>query len=157
MQAGVDQTSSAQCELWIQFGMPMWVGDENVGYVWQQVWTAGEASQHAHAEVAEEDLEDPEDDDEDLVLTGSDWRSPRKTTQVRALQAGDADEEEPEASQGPRPKTPKTKAAAEPKQTTLTQPQGVKRSLSLPDRGTAVGCTWRSKMLAAGLKTKKKP
>ena len=35
-------------------------------------------------------------------------------------------------------------------------PQGVKRTLSLPDPGTAVGSTSRSKMLAAGLKKKKK-
>ena len=119
--------------------------------------TAEEASQHPHAEVADEDLEDPEDDDENTVLQGSDGRSPRKLTQVRAFQAADAHEKEPEANQAQKPKMPKTKAAAEPKLTTLTQPQGVKRMLSLPDRGTAVGPTSRSKMLAAGLKYKKKP
>ena len=32
VQAGIDQTRLAQCELWIQFRMPMWVEDENVGY-----------------------------------------------------------------------------------------------------------------------------
>ena len=37
------------------------------------------------------------------------------------------------------------------------QPQGVKRTLSLPDPGTAVGSAAQSKMLAAGLKKKKKP
>ena len=157
VQAGVDQTRLAQCELWIQFGMPMWVEDENVGYARLEVSTAKEASQHAHAEVADENLEDPGDDDEDPVLTGSDRQSPRKSTQIRALRAGDADEEEPEASQAPKPKKPKTKAAAEPKQTTLTQPHGVKRTLSLPDPGTAVGSTPRSKMLAPGLKKKKNP
>ena len=50
---------------------------------------------------------------------------------------------------------PNNKAAAEPK--TLTQPQGVKRTLSLPDPGTAVGSPSESKMLAAGLKQKEKP
>ena len=122
VQARVDQTRLAQCELWIQFGMPMWVEDENVGYARLEVSAAEEASQHAHAEIADEDLEDPEDDDEDPVLPRSDRRSPRKSTQVRAFQAADADEEEPEASQAPKPKKPKTKAAAEPKQMTLTQP-----------------------------------
>ena len=157
VQAGVDQTSLAQCELWIQFGLPMWVEYENVGYARLEVWTEEEASQCAHAEVADEDLGDPEDDDEDPVLTGFDQRSPRKSTQVRAFQAGDADEEEPEASQAPKPKRLKTKAAAETKQTTLTQPQVVKRTLSLPDPGTAVGSTSRNKMLAAALNKKKKP
>ena len=60
VQAGVDQTRFAQCELWIQFGMPMWVEDKNVGYARLELSTAEEASQHAHAEVADEDLEDPE-------------------------------------------------------------------------------------------------
>ena len=119
--------------------------------------TAEEPSQHAHAEVADQDLEDLGDDDDDPPLTGCDRRSPRKSTQFRAFQAGDADDDEPEASQAPKPKKPKTKAAAELKQTTLTQPQAVKRTLSLPDPGTAVGSTSRSKMLAAGLKKKKKP
>ena len=117
-----------------------------------EVSTADEASQHAHAEVADEDLEDPEEEDDDPLLTGFDRRYPRKSTQVRAFQAGDADDEEPEASQAPKPKKPMTKAAAEPKQKTLTQPQGVKTMLSSPDPGTAVGSTSRSKMLAAGLK-----
>ena len=75
----------------------------------------------------------------------------------RRFQAGEADEDEPRASQAPKPKKPKTQGAAEPKQTTLTQPQGVKRTLSLPDPGTAVDSTSRSKMLAGGLKKKKKP
>ena len=57
----------------------------------------------------------------------------------------------------PKPKIPKTQAAAEPKQRTLTQPQGVERTLSLPDLGTAVGSAARSKMLTAGLKKKKRP
>ena len=82
-------------------------------------------------------------------MTGSHWRSPRKSTHVRALQAGNADEDEPEASQAPKPKKLKTKVAAEPKQRNLTQPQGVKRTLNPPDSGTAVGSTPRSKMLAA--------
>ena len=90
-------------------------------------------------------------------LTGSDRPSPQKSTQGRAFQAGDADDNEPRASQVPKPKKPKTQAAAEPKQTTRTQPQGVTRTLSLPDPGTAVGSTSRSKMLAAGWKKKKKP
>ena len=134
VQVGVDQTRLAQCQLWIQFRMPMWVEDENVGYARLQVSTAEEASQEAHAEVADEDLEDPEVDDEDP----STRRSPRNSRQFRAFQAGDADEEEPESSQAPKPRQTKTKAAAEPKQTTLTQPQDVKRALSLPDPGTAV-------------------
>ena len=157
VQAGVDQTRLAQCELWIQFGLPMWVEDENVGYARLEMSTAEEASQDAHAGVADEDLEDLEDVDEDPVLPRSDRLCPRKSTRVWAFQAGDADEEEPEASQAPKPKKPKTKAAAEPKLATLTQPHSVKRTLSLPDPGTAVGSTSRSKMLAAGLKKKKKP
>ena len=155
VQAGIDQTRLAHCELWIQFGMPMWVEDVNVGYARLEVSTAEEPSQHTHEEVADEDLDDLGDDDDDPPLTGSDRRSPR--TQVRAFQAGDADDDEPEATQAPKPKKPKTKAAAELRQTTLTQPQGVKRTPSLPDPGTAVGSTSRSKMLAAGLKKKKKP
>ena len=63
----------------------------------------------------------------------------------------------PGASHAPKPKKPKTQAAAEAKQRTLTQPQGVNRAPSLPDPQTAVGSTSRSKMLAAGLKKKKKP
>ena len=157
VQAGIDQTRLAQCELWIQFGMPMWVENENVGYARLEVSTAEEPSQHAHEEVADEELEDLGDDDDEPPLTGSDRRSPRKSTQVRAFQAGDADDDEPEASHASKPKKPKTQAAAEPKQTTLTQPQRVKRTLSLPDPGTAVGSTSTTKMLAAGLKKKKKP
>ena len=64
VQAGIDQTRLAQCELWIQFGMPMWVEDEHVGYARLEVSVAEEPSQHAHAEVGDEDLEDPEDDDD---------------------------------------------------------------------------------------------
>ena len=157
VQAGIDQTRLAQCELWIQFGMPIWVEDEHVGYARLEVSTAEEPSQHAHEEVADEDLEELGDDDDEPPLTRCDRRSPRKSTQVRAFQAGDADDDEPRASHAPKPKKPKTKAAAEPMQTTLTQPQGVKRTLSLPDPGTARGSTSRSKMLAAGLKKKKKP
>ena len=118
VQAGVDQTRLAQCGLWIGFVMPMWVEDENVGYARLDVSTAEEASQHANAQVADKDLEDLEDDDEDLVLTGSDRQFPRKSTQVRPFQAGDVDAEELEANQAPKPETLKTKAAAEPKQTT---------------------------------------
>ena len=102
-------------------------------------------------------MDEPGDDDDEPLLTGSDQRSPRKSTQVRAFQAGEADEDELRGSQALKPKKPKTQAAAEPKQTTLTQPQGVKRALSLPDPGTAVGSAARSKMLAVGLKKKKKP
>ena len=151
VQAGIDGTRLAQCEPWIQCGMPMWVEDEHVGYAHLEVSVAEEPNQHTHAEVADEDLEDPGDDDNEPLLTGSDRRTPRKSTQVRAFQAGDADEDEARATQAPKPKKPKPQAAAEPTQTTLTQPQGVKRTLSLPDPGTAVGSTSRSKMLAAGL------
>ena len=156
VQAGIDQTRLAQCEFWIQFGMLMWVEDAYVGYTRLEVSTAQEQSQHAHEELAAEDLEDLGDDDDEPVLPRPDRRSPRKSTQVQAFQAGDADEDEPRASQAPKPKKPKTQAAAEPRQTTLTQPQGVKRALSLPHPGTAVGSTARSKMLAAGLKKKRK-
>ena len=127
-----------------------------MGYARLEVSTAEGASQHDHAQVTNEDLEDLEDNDEDPVLTGCHRRSLRKSTQIQALKAADADEEEPEASQAQKLREPKTKATAEPKQTTLTQPQGVKRTLSLPDPGTGVGSTSRSKMLAAGWKKKKK-
>ena len=153
MQARVDETRLAQCELWIRLSMPMWVEDENEGYGHLEVPFEEEASQKARAEVADEDLLDPEDDDENAVLPQHNWRSPRKSTQFRAFPADDADKDEPEASHAPKPK--KTKAAAERKETTLTQPQGVKRTLSLPDPGTAVGSRARSKMLAAGLKKRK--
>ena len=156
VRAGIDQTRLAQYELWIQFGMPMWVEDEHVGYTRLEVSAAEEPSQHAHEEVADKDLEDLGDDEDEPVLPRPDRRSPRKSTQVWAFQAGEADEDEPRASQATKPKKPKSQAAAEPKQTTLTQPQGVKRTLSLPDPGTAVRSTSRSKMLAAGLKKKKK-
>ena len=76
----------------IQFGMPMWVEDEHVGYARLEVSTAEEPSQHAHEKVADEDLEELGDDDDEPPLTGSDRRSPRKSTQVRAFQAGDADD-----------------------------------------------------------------
>ena len=148
VQARIDQTRLAQWEVWIQFGMRMWVEDKHVGYARLEVSAAEEPSQHAHAEVGDEKLEDLWDDDDEPLLTGSDRRSPRKLTQVRAFRAGDADEDEPRASQAPKPKKP---------QTTLTQPQGVQRTLSLPDPETTVGSTSRSKMLAAGLKKKKKP
>ena len=138
VQAGVDQTRLAQCNLWIQFGMPMLVEDENVGYARLEVSATEEPSRHAHEEVADEDLEGLGDDDHDPPLTGFDRRSPQKSTQVRAFQAGDADDDEPEASGARKLKKRKTKAAAGPKRTTLKQPQGVKRTLSLPDPGTAV-------------------
>ena len=154
VQAGGDQTRLPQCKLWIQFRMPMWAEDEIVGYAHVEVSTAEEASQHANAEVLHEDLEDPEDFDDDAVLPRSDRRSPRMSTRVPVFQAGNADEDEPEASQAPKGKKPKSKEAAEPKQTTLMQPQGVKRTLSLLDPETTVG---RSKMFAGQLKNKKKP
>ena len=108
VQAGIDQTRLAQCELWIQFSMQMWVEDEHVGYTRLEVSAAEEPSQHAHAELANEDLEDPGEDDDEPPPTGSDRRSPRKSTQVRAFQAGDAHEDEPRASQVPKPKKLKT-------------------------------------------------
>ena len=37
VQAGIDQTRLAQCNLWVQFGMPMWVEDEHVGYTGLEV------------------------------------------------------------------------------------------------------------------------
>ena len=158
VQAGIDQTRLAQCQLQIQFGMPMWVEDEHVRYTRLEVSAAAEEpSEDAHAEGGDKDVDEPGDDDNEPLLTGSDWQSPRKSMQVPAFQAGEADEELPRASQAQKLKKPKTEAAAEPKQTTLTQPQEVKRTLSLPDPGTAVGSAVRSKMLAAGLKKKKKP
>ena len=69
VQPGIDQTRLAQCELWIRFGMPMWVEDENVGYARLEVSTAEEPSQHAHEEVADEDLEDLGDDDDDPAIS----------------------------------------------------------------------------------------
>ena len=133
MQGGIDQTGLAQCKLRVQFGMPMWVEDEHVGYTCLEVSAAAEEpSQHAHAEGGDQDVDEPGDDDDEPLLTGSNRRSPRKSTQVRAFQAGEADKDEPRASQAPKPKKPKTQTAAEPKQMTLTQPQGVK-TLSLTD------------------------
>ena len=114
VQAGVDQTRLAQCKLWIQFCIPMCGGAENVGYAQLEVSASEEASQKAHAEVGDEDLEDPEDDDDNTLLLQHDQRSPRMSTQVRAFQAVNADEDEPEASQAPKPKKANTKAAAEP-------------------------------------------
>ena len=70
MQAGIDQARLAQCELRIQFDIPMWAGVENVGYARLEVSTAEELRQHAHAEVADEDLGDLADDDDDPPLTG---------------------------------------------------------------------------------------
>ena len=78
VQAGIDQTTLAQRELWIQFGMPMWVEDEHLGYARPEVSTAEEPSQHAHEEVADEDLEELGDDDDERLVKGSDRRSPRK-------------------------------------------------------------------------------
>ena len=137
--------------------MPIWVEDKNVGYAHLEVTTPEKASERAHAEVGDEDLEDQEGDDDDALLLQHAWRSSRDSTQVRAFQACDADENEPESSKPPNPKKPKSKAAAKLKQTTLTQPQGVKRLLSLPDQGTAVRSTARSKILAAGLRRKETP
>ena len=133
--------------------MPVWVANENFGYAGLEVPSAKEGSQKAYGEVADEDLLDPEDDD-DALLPQHNQPSPWKSKQVRAFQAGDADEDKPEASYTLKPKKAKSKAAADPKQTTLTQPQEVKSTLSLPDPGTAVGSAARSKMLAAGFKKK---
>ena len=72
VQAGIDQARLAQCELWIQFGMPMWVEDEHVWYTRLEVSAAEEPSQHAHAEGGEEDVDEPGDDDDEPLLTGSD-------------------------------------------------------------------------------------
>ena len=63
VQPGIDQTRLAQCKLWIQFGMPTWVEDENVAYARLGVSTAEEPNQHADQEVADKDLEDLGDDD----------------------------------------------------------------------------------------------
>ena len=131
--------------------MPMWVEDEHAGYTRLKVSAAEKASQHAHAKGADEDVDDPGDDDNEPLQTGSDQRSPQKCTHLRAFQAGEADEDKPRAGQAPKPKKPKTQAAAEPKQTTLMRPQGVKRTLSLPDPRIAVGSTPRSIKLAAGI------
>ena len=103
VQAGGDHPRLAQCELWIQFGMPMWIEDENVGSAHLEVSHAEEASPKAHAEVADEDLEDPEDDDNDVLLPQHDLRTSRKSTNVQAFQAGDDDEDESQASQAPKP------------------------------------------------------
>ena len=89
------------------------------------------------------------------MLPENDLQSPWKSTQGRAFQAGDADEEELEASHAPKPKKAKTNPPAEAKHKTLTQPQGLKRTLNLPDAGGAVGSAARSQMLAARLKKKK--
>ena len=66
LQTGLNQTRLAQCELWIQNGMPMWVLDENVGYahlsIWKELPSAEEGSQKAHGEFADDDLLDPEED-----------------------------------------------------------------------------------------------
>ena len=73
VQAGMDQTGLAQCELWIQFGMPMWVEEEHVGYTRVEVSEAAEEpGQHAHAEGGDEDLDEPGDDDDEPLLKGSD-------------------------------------------------------------------------------------
>ena len=93
VQAGVNQTRLAQCELWIQFGMPTRFKDEKVWYAHLEASTAEVASQKAHAEVAEEDLQEPENDDYDALLQPHVRRSPRKSTRVRAFQAGEGDED----------------------------------------------------------------
>ena len=68
VQAGVDQTRMAQCELW----MPMWVVDQNAGYAHVESPSAEAASQKSHAEVADEDLLDLKDDDADAQLPKND-------------------------------------------------------------------------------------
>ena len=132
----------------------MRVKDENVAYAHLEVPSAEKATQEAHGEVVYEGLCDREDDN-DAMLPQHDRRSPWKSTQVRAFRAGDADEDEPEASHAPKPKKAKTKWAAEPEQTTLTQLQGVKRTLSLQDPGIAAASAARNKMVGAALKKKK--
>ena len=52
--------------------MPMWVEDEHVWYTRLEVSAAEERSQHAHAEGGEEDVDEPGDDDDEPLLTGSD-------------------------------------------------------------------------------------
>ena len=49
-----------------------------MGYARLEVSAAEEPSQHAHAKVADEDLEDPGDDDHEPLQTGSDRRCPSK-------------------------------------------------------------------------------
>ena len=114
--------------------MPMWVEDKNLGYCHLKVPSGEVASQKAQAEVADDDLLDPKDGDDDAVLPQQDRRSRRKSTQDRAFQAADADDDEPEASHMRQSKEARTSRAAETKQTTLTQHQGVKRTLSLQIR-----------------------
>ena len=72
VHAGIDQTRLAQCELWIHFGMQMWVDDKHVGYTRLEVSAAEEPSQHAHSEGADKDVDDSGDDDNEPLLTGSD-------------------------------------------------------------------------------------
>ena len=69
VQAGINQTRLAQCELWRQFGMLMRVEEEHVGYAHLEVSAKEKLSQHAHAQVADQDLEDPGDDDDEPLLT----------------------------------------------------------------------------------------
>ena len=73
--------------------MPMWVEDEHVGYTRLEVSAAEEPSQHAHTEDRDEDVDEPGDDGDEPLLTGSDRRSSRKSMHVGAFQAGEADED----------------------------------------------------------------
>ena len=68
VQVGIDQTRLEQCELWIQFGIAMWVEDKHVGYTRSEVSAAEEPSQHAHAEGGDEDVDEPGDDDDESLL-----------------------------------------------------------------------------------------
>ena len=47
-----------------------------MGYAHPEVSSAEKASQKAHADVGDEDLEDPKDEDDDAVLPECDRRSP---------------------------------------------------------------------------------
>ena len=81
VQAGIDQTRLAQCELWIQFGMPLWVEDEHLGYTRLEVSAAEESSQHAQAEGGDKDVDEPGDDDDERCsqdLIGNLLGSPRR-------------------------------------------------------------------------------
>ena len=122
VQARVNETRLAQCELWIQYGMPMWVEDEKDWYADLEVPSVEEASQKALGEVADEELLDPKDYD-DTLLPQHDRRSPPKLAQVRAFHAGYADEDKPEASHVLKPKKATSKVEAQQEQTTLTHPR----------------------------------
>ena len=155
VQAGVYQTGLAQCELWIQFGMPLWVEDESMP-IWKcqlqrkQANRPMQKSQTRTSRILRTTTMPRCCHNLMSGLLGSQRRFGRSTLVMQMKMSR-------RRVKRRSPKKPKTKAAAELKQTTLTQPQGVKTTLSFPDPGTAVGSTARSKMSAAGLKKKKKP